>query len=511
MEDVFEDRGTTRLVAGSIWFLVFMTLGGALGVVWTILLSRFYGPAGYGIFNTAFSFHTFAWIAVFGGLYQGLIKYGSEYAARGKGKLQTYFASAIKYTSLLGIGVCILLLLVARYLPETVGDSTTRIIIIAVAFSLLFSGAKDGIAAIIGSVQKNDYLSIINSSKLTIIFFAGLAFIVTGMRMNFSPLVIALASAGQLVVSIHFLKIYIKSSFWFRLGKILRHKTSFKLFKEAYVFGLFISVGIIAFNVMKSLDIIVLKLFLDYTDVGIYSVADLYSSILFYMTSFALPLIPAISEANARGEKRLLAEYVKTALKYSLMIGLPLTIILMMLSEPLIVNIYGKAFSPAVTPLRILIVGTFMLMLSYNLSSILVGLGHAKLSGELMFAAATQYILLLFLLIPSYKFVGAALALTLTGFSSVLLVPYYVKKVTEINLYEGLWKVGIAIIATMLFLASVPKTNLIVTIVDAFLGTSIFFALLYLTGYMTKDDIEMLRVAFESFRVRLKSSNNREE
>lgn len=498
MDDVFEQTGSTRLVAGSIWFLVLMLFGGFFGWLWSVLLSRSHGPEGYGIFNLAFSLHTFAWVVFFSGLYQGLMKYGSEFVAKERSKLRLYLATSITYMSFLGMGACALLLSIIFFLA----DPVTILIVISVALSLLSSSVKDGITAIIGAAQRNNYLSVITSSKLALIFFVGLGFILLGFEKIFSPIVIVLACFGQLLVGVYFLKKYLRSSFWFELVEVAKQKTSFRLFKEIYKFGFVISLGIIAFNVMKSLDVIALKLFFDYADVGIYSVADFYSSILFYMTSFAFPLIPAISEASVNKKQELVGEYMQIALRYSILIGLLLTIILIALAEPLVVDIYGQAFAAAVTPLRILVVGTFMLMLSYNLSSIFVGLGHARASSKFMLIAAVQYILLLFLLIPTLKFVGAALSLTLTGLSSMLLVPYYLKKLTKVNLYEGLWKVGIAAGVTTVFLLIVPKGNFVFAIFDALLAVGIFLFLLYKLGYMTKSDVEMLKTAAGSFRIR---------
>ena len=59
--------------------------------------------------------------------------------------------------------------------------------------------------------------------------------------------------------------------------------------------------------VMKSLDIPILTFFFGLTNVelgltyvGIYSVADTASSVLFSMTAFALPIIASVSEAWAK-------------------------------------------------------------------------------------------------------------------------------------------------------------------------------------------------------------------
>jgi len=252
---------------------------------------------------------------------------------------------------------------------------------------------------------------------------------------------------------------------------------------------------------MKSLDIIVLKTFFDYSGVGVYSVADTSSSILFFMTSFSLPIIPAIAEAHAKRDKHLLQEYVKIAVKYPLLIGLPLTISIMTMAEPFILGIYGSAFAEAIAPLQILIIGTFMLMFGYNLSSVLVGVGKPKISGALMTVAAVQYIVSLFILAPMFGFVGAASALTLTGFTSMLLVPYFLKKELKVSVYSGLWKVLVAAMAMAIVLVFVPKSHPVFILAGVVGASALFIALLRLLGYITWEDIRMMKSAGRSFKV----------
>jgi len=425
------------------------------------------------------------------------MKYGSEYAATDTNMLQACFASSIKYMSLIGVGVCASSILTAFFLTDLV----SRIIVVAIGLSFLFSGLKDSIAGMLGAAQKTDYLSVLNMSSQPIIFFASLIFVLTGVQSNLIPSIVAVASAGQLLIGAFLLKKYGESPFNFSFSDILKHKTSFATFKKICLFGFFISISMIAFNVMKSLDIIILKLFLDYYEVGIYSVADFYSSILFYMTALAAPLLPAISEADAKKEKRLLEDYVRTALRYSNMIGLPIAITIITLSRPLTVTFYGVAFSTAIAPMRILTVGTFILMLNYNMLSVLIGLGRAKLAGTLMLISALQYLLFLLLLVPPFKFIGAALSLTLTSFSSALLVPYYVKKLTGVNLQKGLWKVGLAILPAIILIPLIPEVNNTLLFVEASLSVGIFLATLYKTGYLSKEDLEMIKKASSSFTI----------
>jgi len=181
--------------------------------------------------------------------------------------------------------------------------------------------------------------------------------------------------------------------------------------------------------------------------------------------------------------------------KYPLLLGLPLTIIIFALAEPIVVGIYGAAFQEAVMPLQILIIGTFLLMFGRTLSSILIGIGKAKLSGMLLAGAATQYIISLFILVPIFGLDGAAFSLTLTGVTSLVLIPLFIKRHLKVDVFWGLHKILFAgaILAGILFL--LPKSNSLVVILGTIAGVAVYIILLYYTGYVDQEDINILKTA----------------
>jgi O-antigen/teichoic acid export membrane protein len=246
---------------------------------------------------------------------------------------------------------------------------------------------------------------------------------------------------------------------------------------------------------MKSLDLPILILFFDYANVGVYGVADTVSSVLFSMTAFSLPIISSISEAWTKKDDALIEKYVKISVKYPLILGLPLTVIIFALAEPIVVGIYGIAFQRAVMPLQILIIGTFLLMFGQTLSSILIGIGKPKLSGILMASAATQYILSLFILVPLFGLDGAAISLTLTGVTALILIPIFIKRHLKIDVFSGLHKILFsgAILAGILFF--IPKSNFLILILGTIASIAIYVILLYYTGYVNQEDINLLKTA----------------
>jgi O-antigen/teichoic acid export membrane protein len=495
MQEGIERSGPGRLVSGGVWSIGFMVLSGFFWLLWGVQVSRRYGPSGYGLFSTAQSVYNFTWAFIFGGIFEGLIKFGTEHLLEDDSNPAYFFSNYVRY--LTGISLLVFVILTAA--SFLISDTILRILTLSIAFSFLFSGAKDSLASIVGALKRNRQLSIINSSRAYIVFILGFVFILFGLPFYTLPTLLLMATIGQLLVSLFFCRPYLKD-LYLSILKIFRMKNKryfisedIKNFKYIIYFGLFVSIGKISFNVMKSLDIMVLNLFFDYENVGIYSVADTASSLLFYMTAFSIPIISSISEAWIKKDDELMREYVKISVKYPLLIGVPLTISIFALARPLILGIYGADFQEAVIPLQILIVGTFLLMFGYTLSAVLVGIGKPKLSGGLMAGAAVQYIFSLYILAPAFGFEGAALALTLTGVTSLFLIPFFIKYYLKVEIFSGIFKIVFSGALMAIILLAMPKTNILTLFVGYSAGLAIFFLSLKYTGYIDQQDLTFLR------------------
>jgi stage V sporulation protein B len=496
-EEDLSNVGPERLVTGGVWFLAQMILSGVFWLLLGIQVSRTYGPSGFGLFSMAYSVFDFLWALIFGGLFEGLIHFGAGYLTKKDANLARYFSNYVRYLTVMSL-ILFIFLTVLSFLTS---DIVFRIMLLSLAFAFLFSGTKDALSSIIGSLHRSKQLSIIQSSGFYAVSIVGTIIIVLNLPSDLLPVLIVVAPVCQLLLCIYFLRPYIKDLISYNIDFFANKNREssilgdLKQFKHVFIFGFSISVGKISFMIMKSLDLPILILFFDYANVGVYSVADTVSSVLFSMTAFSLPIISSMSEAWTKKDGVLMEKYVKISVKYPLMLGLPLTVIIFALAEPIVVGIYGIAFQGAVVPLQILIVGTCLLMFGYTLSSVLIGIAKPKLAGMLMAGAAAQYIISLFILVPLFGFDGAAISLTLTGVTSLVLIPIFVKHHLKTDVFSGLPKLLFsgAILAVILFL--VPKSNFLILIAGTIASIAVYVILLYYTGYINQEDINILKSA----------------
>ena len=500
MEKDLNTSGPGRLVSGGFWFLGLMLLSGVFWFFLGIQITQTYGPEGFGIFNTTYSIFDFLWALFFGGLFEGFIHFGACHLTEKGANIPKFFSSYVRYLT----GLSIIMFVLMFGVSFLVTDTIMRITLLSLAFGFLLSGTKDSLSSIIGSLHNSKQLSMIQSIGFYAVTVIGIALLVFGMPMEYIPVFVVIAPVFQLVLCMHFVRPYLKELYVLNVNYLKNKnlnnqiKEDWKHFRHILVFGFSISVGKISFMIMKSLDIAILNIFFNFGDVGVYSVADTISSVLFSMTAFSLPIISNISEAWSKKDTGLLQKYVKISVKYPLIVGLPLTLVIFGIADQIVTGFYPPEVQGAVVPLQILIIGTFLLMFGQTLASILIGIGKPKLSGTLLAVAAIQYLISIFVFVPLFGLNGAAVSLTLTGVTSLVLIPIFIKRNLKFDVFTGMHKLlaGGAVLALILYL--MPKFNFYVAMLGAVAGIAAYFLVIYYTGYISKEDIEMIKTRNET-------------
>ncbi|PVX25077.1 MAG: hypothetical protein CW716_08730, partial [Candidatus Bathyarchaeum sp.] len=171
MEDQ-NSSGPGRLVSGGAWFLALMILSGVFWLVLGIQISNTYGREGFGLFNTVYSSFDFLWALIFGGLFEGLIHFGTCYLTKKEANLARYFSNYVRYLTLMSL-LIFTVLTVAAFLTADMGFRT---IFLSLAVAFLFSGTKDSLSSILGSLHKSKELSMIQSIGFYAVTIIGIIF-----------------------------------------------------------------------------------------------------------------------------------------------------------------------------------------------------------------------------------------------------------------------------------------------------------------------------------------------
>jgi len=137
-------------------------------------------------------------------------------------------------------------------------------------------------------------------------------------------------------------------------------------------------------------------------------------TIIKLMTRFSDPLHQAMfpelvrfSSINAMKEFQSLIKYsLKTLLKFTFPIG----IFTLIFAEQIITIIFGNKYLPALTTLRVMTIAIVISQLTFWTNSALLAMGKPGLRNILSIASKASYIAFLFLLVPRFSYLGAAIA-----------------------------------------------------------------------------------------------------
>jgi len=152
----------------------------------------------------------------------------------------------------------------------------------------------------------------------------------------------------------------------------------------------------------------------------------------FFATALSLSLVPAIAEASARRDDAAIKSRTELALRLTLLIGLPTSIGLAVVAEPVNIMLYEN--NKGTTALIVLSFTTLFSTLGIASAGILQGIGQVMLPAKYLFVAVIIKIILNLILIPQLGITGAALATVLAYSASTILNLRAVRHYTRVRL-----------------------------------------------------------------------------
>lgn len=184
-------------------------------------------------------------------------------------------------------------------------------------------------------------------------------------------------------------------------------------------------------SIYASTDKLMIKQMMTQTDVGHYALASTLSVMwTFVLSAIINTMYPGIVRLYASDK----GEYEKRnrqlyAIVFYLSVIISLTISL--LAEPIIRLLYGKAYLPAIAPLRIVVWYTAFSCLGGARNVWVVCENKQKYLKYLYFSAALINVLLNLLLIPVFGTSGAAAASLITQISTTVILPSLIRPLRE--------------------------------------------------------------------------------
>ncbi|MEK7481217.1 MAG: flippase [Patescibacteria group bacterium] len=395
----------------------------------------------------------------------------------------------------------------ARHLSSVLGVkmlfmAATYVIMMAVAILLDYSSEMQLLIALSGITM------ILDSIHLS--FYA----VLRGMhKLKYEALAIVLSQLSTLIIGsialllgrplVWLIIAFIVSSFLnvcyaaymlrYRAGVPLRVRWESALIKSMLVVAFpFALAGIFA-RVYSYSDSVFLSKFASTTAVGWYSIPNKITfAFQFIPLALSAALYPRMSEAFICDRPHLTYLFER-AMKYLILVAMPIAVFLGVFSEEIILTIYTAEYAPAIIPMQILLASVIFAFIDFPVGALLNGCNRQAMQTTAMGVAMVVNVVANILLIPPYGVIGAAIAALLGNIVLFAAGYFFVPRIALVHHGRIIgWAVGAGLLAGVVGLLMWIGAVIMPWYLTLALGSVLYCGGLVLTRLVKIDEIRYL-------------------
>ena len=454
----------------------------ALGFFITIILARYLGDAGFGVYSFAFAFASI--IVIFSDL--GISTLMVRDASRNQ-KLLKKYAATIFVTkgilSLLILGV-VSFIVAAEPSVETLSVFLATMAMIFLEFSFFFR-------KFLHVKQVMEYEAIIKVFE-KLVTLALLPFLIWyGFKIVGAVTVFLVAYALTCILS-----------YYYAISKVTTFKPRFDakfakyLFRHSWQFWLATVFAVIYFKV----DTLMLSIMTNYEYVGWYNAAyKLIEGLNFMPTLFIVAIFPAMSVLYVKNKQYLQTVFEKT-IYYLLLLSIPIGVGVSLLASRFILLFYTSEYGAAIGVLQILIWAEVFVFVNYFMGFLLNSIDKQGLFTRTIFIGLIINVVLNTVLIPSYGIYGAAFATLATEIINFFQLFRYTKNSGyTFNILKTIYKPLLAALVMGIVIYFSLSLHLVLILSLAILT---YFLGLFLTKSIGKNEFNLFLRAIKKLRQR---------
>jgi O-antigen/teichoic acid export membrane protein len=391
-----------------------------LGFFTIIYLGRILDKSGFGIIGFATAFISYFILVV----NFGFSTYGTMEIAKDQTKTSIFVNNVFSLRILISIFLMIILII---YLLLSEKSVETKYVFLITGLNLFANAIA--LNWVFQAIEKMQYIAV----RQILSGLLSLAGVIIFVHSKSDTLIAAaILSLSALIGNIWFIPIYQKMfsrlkfelnlPFWWELIK-----KSFPLAFASMMIGIYYNLDMVMLGYMKP-----------ESDVGIYNAAykiflvGILPSQLIFSAFF--PLLSKVGLIATSEFRNTLKNYAKFMFGTGIVSG----ILLFALSENIILIVFGKNYIAAAQPLSILAVNVLMVCINVFFGNPMIAWGKNKEYAVAITFGAVVNIILNFILIPKYSYIGAAFATLLSEVAVFIGLFYLFNKFTTGLLYKNI-------------------------------------------------------------------------
>ena len=400
-------------------------------------------------------------------------------SAKQKEKIQSYFSTILSVKILLGVATYIGAMITINLMgyPEE-----TKYLVYLSGITMLFDSLHltlYGVLRAIGNL-KYEAFGIVGSQLLTLGF--GTAFLYLNLPLIYLILAFTIASAANVV--------YVTAILYGKYKINLTPHYEKKIFVHIARIALPFAFAAVFARVYSYIDSILLSKLAGDVQVGWYSIPyKITYAFQFFPLALMAVLYPKFSEYFVTDKKKL-AFVFERGIKYLLIIVMPITFGIGVLSNDIIRAFFSSEYINSILPLKILLVGLVFSYISFPVGAFLNACNRQVTQTVIVGSVMTLNIILNILLIPKYGVVGASYTALVGNVFLTILGYIFVPKIAEIShsyLAKSVFQIGVS---GLVMAIVVWGTNIYYHFIFAIIvGALVYTMMLFVTGAVTRKQV----------------------
>ena len=374
-----------------------------------IVLARYLGPGDYGLY--AYMIWVLSLASIIVNL--GVAEMSKRFIAEALGSKSTSETVGYAQLSLLVRGaasilVCLALIALSGFWARVTGNPENQRLFIMISFTVIPYALQFALISIFRGFQRYDYAAYVYMGTGPLRLVLLVVLLASGFGV-YEALMIQLGIfVLGVLIGLFLLKRLIPLRSLFSLS-LLSSTARKRALKYAITVALVLVLDFLAY---QRAEVFFIELFATVEEVGFYNLAFRLAMMIMGIvpSAFAIVLIPVISEQFGKGDSEKIQKIFATAIRYMMIIALPLAVGCIVLAEPVITLLYGSEFIPAVILLRILIIPLAIFYCGNVANAVIYGINSPGYVLKVNTVMAIINISLNALLIWQYDVLGAAIA-----------------------------------------------------------------------------------------------------
>ncbi len=418
-----------RSATGSFQLLIGVALSTVIMAIGTIILGRLLTADEFGLYAVVVIPVTTINLFRDWGINSAMTKYIASYRVSSKeGEMRDIIVAGLVFEVAVGLALSLLSFSLAHFVASVVFHRPESAYYITIVSVSIVSGALLTVsqAVFIGfeRMELNSFTlvcqAIVKTATGPVLVFLGYSILgaVIGYTLSF-------VAAGIIGVACFYF-ILLRP-----LGKgVKRASNIMKTLKTMAKYGVPLSISSILGGILAQTYALIMPSFADNTMIGSYMTAANFSILLTFLSiPIATVLFPAFAKLDPNNEQELVRTVFASSIKYTSILLVPATMILMTLSGPMIGTLYGEKYACGPFFLTIAVIGNlFALLGSLSAGSLLSGVGETRMLMKLSMVTLVIGLPLGFILIPTLGITGLIVANILAGVPSMVWVLYWIWK-----------------------------------------------------------------------------------